>query len=484
MRIIYVIVLVFLGQLGHAQGFLSRKQAEEDAKALQTMVLKVHPASDAYISKDSFRNIIAGMLRFEGDSISAKDWEIRVRHALLPVGCGHTYMVPNAKKGKKAKNVHYNLPFRFYVQNDRVWVIGGADSLNTPVVPVGSEIIAVGARKIREASAFLRKHQPSDGFNTTFQKRVLNRDLFYNYLFSKYYAVDSVEYITWADRAGILHYQKVFCLKDDEMVPLNQRDTTIKVLHHNRQKTQSFYFHPQDSNIGVLKLRSFSGRGGSKLYQQAMTELNAKKTPYLVIDLRDNTGGSFASSANLIRYTTSKKFTMNMSRRLFRSWRHQPWYNHIGRINSFVAFDLLYWGGKKWIRNGKVYYRLKFKPSKKHHFNGQVFVLVNGMSFSASSQTATFIKENSNAVIIGQETGGGARAINGMQIPVFRLPESRLLIHIPQMHLDYRMGKDEGRGVLPHIETEYTIDDVLEKKDLEWESVFQWIAKHPLKNDK
>jgi hypothetical protein len=484
MRIIYVVALLFLGQVVQAQAFLSRKQAEDDAKAFQKMILKVHPAPDAYITKDSFRQIVADMLRFEGDSISTKAWEIRVRQALLPVGCGHTYMVPNAKKGKKSKKTRHNLPFRVFVEDDRVWVTGGADSLNTPVIPPGSEILAVGAFKMKEVSAFLRKHQPSDGFNTTFQQRVLNRDLFYNYLFTKYYSADSVQYVTWADRAGVLHYQKVTCLKDEEMAPLNNRDTTIKVLHSNRPKTQLFYFHPQDSNIGVLKLQSFSGRGGTKLFQKVMAELNTKKTPYLVIDLRDNTGGSFASSVNLIRYTTSKKFTMNLSRRMFRSWQNQPWYNHLGKLNTFIAFDLLYWGGKKWIRNGKVYYRLKFKPSKKHHFNGQVFVLVNGMSFSASSQTATFIKENSNAVIIGQETGGGARAINGMQIPVFRLPESKLLIHIPQMHLDYRMGKDEGRGVLPHIETRYTIENTLENRDLEWEAVRQWITEHSLKNDK
>jgi C-terminal processing protease CtpA/Prc len=131
------------------------------------------------------------------------------------------------------------------------------------------------------------------------------------------------------------------------------------------------------------------------------------------------------------------------------------------------------------IKHGKTYRTIKYKPSKKRHYNGQVFVLINGMSFSASSQTATFLKENSNAIIIGEETGGGSRAINGMQIPVLRLPESRLLIHIPQVHLKYQLGKDEGKGVMPDIPIHYTLDDVLAHKKLEWEAVLNWITSQP-----
>ena len=475
-RIKYVLVVLFLTQHLQAQEILSRIQAEKDAKALEKMILKVHPAPDAYISKDSFRHLVRQMLAFEGNHIAVKDWEVRVRHALLPIGCGHTYMAKGNKSSKKEKRVHYNLPFRVFTQNERTWVIGGVDSLQTDISPAGSELLAIGERPAAQVAAHLRKHQPSDGFNTSFQKRVINRDLFYNYLFSKYYSADSIQYITWAEPNGVQHYQKVQCIKDDDMVPLKTpRDTSIKILHQMKQRKQYFYMHPQNKDIGVLKINTFSGRNGAKFYKKVMKDLKVQKTPYLVVDLRDNTGGSFASSTSLIRYTTNKKFSMTLSRRLFRSWHNQPLTNHIGKLSTFIAFDLLYWG-KRWIRGGKMHYKLKFKPIKKDHYNGQVFILVNGMSFSASSQTATFIKAQSDAVIIGTETGGGSRAINGMQIPVFKLPESKFLIHIPQMHLDYKMGKDMGQGVMPHIPTEYTVEDMLARRDLDWEAVMQWIA--------
>lgn len=40
-------------------------------------------------------------------------------------------------------------------------------------------------------------------------------------------------------------------------------------------------------------------------------------------------------------------------------------------------------------------------------FNGRLFVLVNGGCFSTTSELITFLKENTNAIFIGQESGGG-----------------------------------------------------------------------------
>lgn len=211
--------------------------------------------------------------------------------------------------------------------------------------------------------------------------------------------------------------------------------------------------------------------------------MKKNKAKYLVIDMRDNTGGSFSSSVNLIRHVADKPFSMRVHRRLFRSWRHQSLLNHWNRFNAFLMFDVFN-PNPRWIKDGKMVYKLKYKPYRKcRHFDGQVFVLTNGLSFSASSQTATYIKELSDAIIIGDETGGGAAANNGMQIPLFKLPESGLRVRVPQFHLDYRLGPDYGRGVMPDIPTHYTIEDILGNRDLEWEAVYRQIGQHAAQPD-
>ena len=176
MRIIYAILVLFCTYNAQAQQF-SRLQAQKDAAALQRMVLKVHPSPDAYITKDSFRTIIKGLMDFEGDSIAAKDWEIRIRHALLPIGCGHTYMARGKSKTKQKSK--YALPFQVFCQKDRIWAVSGVDSVKTDIIPTGSEILSIGNYKSADLIAVMLRHQPSDGYNSTFQERVINRDLFF-----------------------------------------------------------------------------------------------------------------------------------------------------------------------------------------------------------------------------------------------------------------------------------------------------------------
>ncbi len=471
MRILLLFALLWAPGLASAQSSLSRAQAQKDAKALRTLVLKVHPSPDAYTSRDSLEAIFRNLTNFEGDSIARLAWEVRVREALLPIGCGHTYMARGNKMPKS--RVVRLLPFSVFTRDNKIWVTGGIDSARTNVLPPGAEIVDIGGHKASTILARIKKHQPSDGYNMSFRERLSNRETFLNYSFAKFFSNDSVQRITWADNEGRLHYQSVATLTEKQVKTKSvQKDSTYIILHKTKNKLQQFYFHPQHDSIGVLDIRSFSGKNAKKFYAKAIEEMNRRKTPYLVIDLRDNTGGNYASSINLVRYLTNKRFNIVMHRRLFRSWRHQRWTNHLGRISAFLGFDVFYIG-KKWLRKGKVYYKFKYKPSKKHQYNGQVFVLVNGMSFSASSQVTTFLKENSNAVIIGTETGGGAMALNGMQIPVFKLPESKILIHVPQMHIDNRLGPDKGQGVLPHIPTDYNIEDILAGRDLDWEAVLR-----------
>lgn len=105
--------------------------------------------------------------------------------------------------------------------------------------------------------------------------------------------------------------------------------------------------------------------------------------------------------------------------------------------------------------------------------------MVNGWSFSASSLMAAFAQQyGEKVVVIGDESGGGSRSNNGLQIPGYTLPGSKIRVKIPSHNLDYLLGPDEGRGVIPDIPVQYTIKEILEVRDLYWEAVRQQIA-HP-----
>jgi C-terminal processing protease CtpA/Prc len=257
-------------------------------------------------------------------------------------------------------------------------------------------------------------------------------------------------------------------------------DSTRKVLFRTKRGEQQFYFHPQYPDVGVLQIKEFHGRG-NRVYRKAFREMHRRHTTSLVIDVRNNLGGSFSGSMNVARYVADESFQVRLSRPVWRTWRHQPLKTTLGRVGAIFKFDLLNLS-PRWVRHGRFYYRLKFRPRHRHHFDGQVVVLTNGWSFSASSLMATYVQTKCHrATVVGEETGGGARSNNGMQIPKFVLPASHIRLRIPQYNLDYRLGPDEGRGVLPDVPVHYGPAEVLAGRDLAWEAALQVLKKSPIR---
>ena len=475
-RIGVLFLCLFLHFSSQAQ-MLSRRAATQDVRSLERILFKVHPAPDAYISSDSLKMALKDLLDFTGDSISRIEWEKRVRPLLIRIGCGHTY-IPGGSRVKKSKKPLFFLPFRAFSQNGRVWAMNSIDtSGRNPILP-GSEVLSLNGVDISVILERMYLHQPSDGYNRTFGHRLPNKDLAFNHLQAKYFCRDSIQTATWRAPSGELHSGNIngLPLKQLAGVPAQKEDTTLQIVHSTKKGEQYFYYRNGHPEIGVLRSTEFRGKG-TKLYNKMVLDLNKTNAQYLVIDLRDNTGGSYSGSVNLVRHFATQPIKIKMNRRLFRSWHDQPILNYPNRLLAFLMFDVVS-PKRRWIKDGRLHYSFKYKPYKaKYHFDGQVFVLTNGLSFSASSQTSAYLNALSNAIFIGEETGGGAWANNGMQIPIYKLKGSGIKLRIPQMHLDYQLGKDIGRGIEPDIRVQYHIDDVLSGRDLEWEAVMEHIKR-------
>ena len=102
-------------------------------------------------------------------------------------------------------------------------------------------------------------------------------------------------------------------------------------------------------------------------------------------------------------------------------------------------------------------------------------MLVNGFSASASSNVASILKVNSQAIIIGQETGGAEEQFNAFFSPRYKLPNSKIQLKIPKYRIHLHATQNKGSGVLPTHRIKYSIQDVIDQKDLEYQHVIQLI---------
>jgi len=93
-----------------------------------------------------------------------------------------------------------------------------------------------------------------------------------------------------------------------------------------------------------------------------------------------------------------------------------------------------------------------YKPKSKHHYNGNIYLLTGGNSFSATTLFAAAVKGQKNVIIVGEETGGAAYGNTAWMIPDARLPNTKMGFRLPKFRLVMdNHGEKNGRGVQPDV---------------------------------
>ena len=113
-----------------------------------------------------------------------------------------------------------------------------------------------------------------------------------------------------------------------------------------------------------------------------------------------------------------------------------------------------------------------FKPKKNDHYNGNVYILTGGNSFSASTLFVNALKGQPNVKVIGEETGGGSYGNTAWFIPDATLPNTRVRFRLPRFRMVMNKNYPKnGRGIIPDIEVKPSIDAIKNGYDVKLEYV-------------
>jgi len=117
------------------------------------------------------------------------------------------------------------------------------------------------------------------------------------------------------------------------------------------------------------------------------------------------------------------------------------------------------------------------EPHKKLNYDKSVFVLIDGYSFSASCVVSSLLEQEERATFIGEETGGGYAGTNAMQTPIFTLPNTMIRVRAPLWALYHNISTaDKGRGIFPDYPTNPTMQNRIDKYDVDMEKVYELIG--------
>ena len=223
-------------------------------------------------------------------------------------------------------------------------------------------------------------------------------------------------------------------------------------------------------NTAVLRLPGFRDFGD--FLAKTFAELASNGTKNLIIDLRGNSGGRDGSIPLLFSYLASTEFriykrihmtTYQPSSRQHadRDFTPATGYPKFSPEAGFLKADPD--GG--WLLTAKKQGNGVYQPVE-NPFAGAVYVLMDGGSFSATSDFIATAAFHQRAIFIGEETGGAAEGNNSGVAIGLTLPESQLHIGIPTYaYFNAVDNVNGGRGTSPTHAVTQTIDDVVKGRD-------------------
>jgi C-terminal processing protease CtpA/Prc len=204
-----------------------------------------------------------------------------------------------------------------------------------------------------------------------------------------------------------------------------------------------------NENVAVLTIATFNDEllkvaklNFSSFLDSAFSSIKQKGISKLIVDLRGNGGGADAYGASLYSFLTPKPF--QYYKQLITVQRKLTVADHPG---------------------------LGLQQPGNNTFDGKVFVLINGMSFSATTEFCAVAKSNRRAVFIGEETGGTYVGNTSGKFVERLLPNTQIKISVPtiQYVMAVKNEKLKNRGIIPDHIVMPTINDVLGNKDVQLE---------------
>ncbi len=202
-------------------------------------------------------------------------------------------------------------------------------------------------------------------------------------------------------------------------------------------------------NTAVLTLTTMTGVDTKEGVFKAYQDIAANKPHSLIIDLRNNTGGTFAGVPLVGHVLTDSADTgMFVSRKWWTDHKEIPGLNDIQDLTPWQGWSIKsFWHDVQEVPLTRV----KFMPMEPH-FDGQVYVLTSKQSASAAEFAVDALAQADKVTIIGETTAGEMLSQKMYDLP----HDFQLSLPIAEYY-STRIGRIEGRGVEPDISIDQSV---------------------------
>ncbi|HUS86794.1 MAG TPA: S41 family peptidase [Bacteroidales bacterium] len=336
------------------------------------------------------------------------------------------------------------IPISVTERNNKLYISSWLDS-SINVQQEYREILGIDSTPVSEIMSVLRNKISTDGNNEV--SKLFNLQSEFHILYNKFYPCKPQYILELGSGSGDIQNLIVKAINRKEI--MKQMNGPKEEIETGMTENGSYYIRLPTFYTKELKSNNINYRSYIKDF---FREVKNKSGKEIIIDIRGNRGGSVHMAGYLASFIIDSTFTFFNSVEL----------NNTSRItfDKYIIKDPFY-RFRKIItqkRGAKRYYTFhrELRARKPNRFNPgksvTVKVLIDPTTFSAATMFAAILRAKSDAIFIGEETGGTCTG-SGLSPIRLTLPYSNFIVEIPLAYIHLSVeGLQEYqlfRGVQP-----------------------------------
>lgn len=452
-------ILILVGLLGlqvppHAFAQqLTPAQAHTDLAYLKRKLDLLHPGLGYYTPLPRVERLYDSLYNSLTAPVDYLTFYHQVSPLISALKDGHTNL--NHRKNYIGKHTHY---FPFYIRPvGTQYFISHNVSADTSLQR-GTELLTINGRPVNELHHELMNadHSGSDGDNTT------GRQLWSLLQFADYYAAwygsaDSLSISYRLANDTLVRYTRLKC------PTLNEFRTTIRRRYGveiNQPANLSVRMVDTLTHTAVLRISSFMGLKKKDPFQLAFKrrlkrvfrQIKEDSVQNLIVDVQGNGGGVVLNSARLLQYWMPKPFRIMDHEEMKRAARTEliSHWNPLSALN----FSLQYKSDEKGGFASRASFH-RYRPRRKDAFKGNLYFLMNGASFSATTSVLAKTLDAGIGTFVGEASGSAYWGDFAGHFKTITLPYSRLQVRIPLKKMVHAVAPEHANGFT--VEPDYIV---------------------------
>ncbi len=457
--IVSLVFILFMAQFTYSQPSLSVREQQEDFIQCRDELYKRNLGLFLFVDEQEYNQYFDSLYHTIQSPKTTIEFLRLINEYLKPVQERHLSVKGFHKKSETEeyfkKNEYGVFPILPNFLNDSTaFIIRNAQRDSSVQLP--AKLVSINGKPVSQIRNEIEHYIVQDHNVDTWANWEINNSFGLKY----YMYVDTTSTFTfkWKDSLQQVHEAKTESIKKSAYADsIKQQSLAIYDLEQFPHPLQQKFF--EDNHIAYLKVPSFSK---NKIKYEKETkrlkttiksffkQVEEKDTKHVIIDLRNNLGGSI----NYVLYLLSYVQENEKPEPLYKSWRKRRFWFGIAEREQ------------------------KSDRQRKHAFDGDLYILTNGGSYSGSVMFSTFAKLYADASIAGVEAGGRPNGTTAGRFKSLTLKHSKIIVRIPEVRFEYFTPNEEF-SIQPDIPVQHRVEDYF---DYEEDTQLQFLLQY-IKND-